>query len=75
MDMKQVSEKRLQHDEQVKKQEQQLREYEELQQGEQPEEPVFDPIDVAPKNFQLKHLALVVDTLGQERMLTHNERN
>lgn len=52
-----------------------MREWEENQnQGDMPEKPQFEEIKEKPKTFSTKHFAVVLDTLGQDRMFTKKQR-
>lgn len=74
VDYKAVTEKKIKQDEERRNYELALREFEETQQGDRPEEPHFDEVLEMPKSFHSKHFALVVDTLGQERFLSLAQR-
>lgn len=51
-----------------------MREQDENPQGDRPEEPRFEEIIESPKNYIIKNYAVVVDTMGQERLLTLAQR-
>jgi len=51
-----------------------LRDWEENQQGDMPERPSFEEIKIKQKTFHTKHYAVVLDTLGQDRMFTKKQR-
>lgn len=74
-DYKFVNERKMKMEEEKRNYELQLREWEENQnQGDMPEKPQFEEIKEKPKTFHTKHFAVVLDTLGQDRMFTKKQR-